>query len=42
VVGKNENESIIQDIRTMIDRFLTNPRCILLVVIPANVDFHNS
>jgi GTPase SAR1 family protein len=41
-VGAAEDKCIIDDIQNLLRSFLENPRCILLVVIPANVDFHNS
>lgn len=41
-VGAGEDARIIDDIQDLLRSFLENPRCILLVVIPANVDFHNS
>lgn len=40
--GANESKAIIQDIKDLLGSYLRNPRCILLVVVPANVDFHNS
>jgi GTPase SAR1 family protein len=41
-VGKGESESLVQDIAHLINEFLRNERCIILAVVPANVDFHNS
>jgi hypothetical protein len=41
-VGKGESEDIIEDIRALIDKYLQNKRCVVLAIIPANVDFHNS
>jgi interferon-induced GTP-binding protein Mx1 len=41
-VGKNESKSIVEDIKTLIEGYLTNERCMILAVQPANVDFHNS
>lgn len=41
-VGKDEPESIIGDVRNMINEYLVNTRCIILAIVPANVDFHNS
>lgn len=38
----NESDSLKQDIEYLIEKYLTNPNCILLAVVPANVDFHNS
>ena len=40
--GVNEDASIIEDIKALIDDYLSNSRCVILAVIPANVDFHNS
>eukprot|EP01032_Pedospumella_encystans_P016705 gene16705-19051_t len=41
-VGKNETKRLIDDIKRLIDSYLSNPRCVILAVQPANVDFHNS
>lgn len=41
-VGKNETKRLIDDIKQLIDSYLSNPRCVILAVQPANVDFHNS
>ena len=41
-VGKGESESLVKEIEQLIDEFLRNERCIILAVVPANVDFHNS
>lgn len=38
-VSKHEPKSIISDIRRSIDFYLANPRCVILAVHPANVDF---
>ncbi|CAB9530707.1 Interferon-induced GTP-binding protein [Seminavis robusta] len=40
--GVNESASIVEDIKALIDDYLTNSRCVILAVVPANVDFHNS
>jgi len=40
--GINEDESIIEDIKALIGEYLANSRCVILAVVPANVDFHNS
>jgi GTPase SAR1 family protein len=42
VAGRGESESIIEDIDLLIKEYLENPRCVILAVVPANVDFHNS
>ena len=41
-VGKDESESIIEDIQLLIKDYLINDRCVMLTVVPANIDFHNS
>lgn len=40
--GKDESEGLIAAIRQLIQEFLKNERCVILAVVPANVDFHNS
>jgi interferon-induced GTP-binding protein Mx1 len=40
--GKGESETLGADIKDLIDVYLKNKRCVILAVIPANVDFHNS
>jgi GTPase SAR1 family protein len=40
--GKDEDASIITDINALINDYLKNSRCVILAVVPANVDFHNS
>lgn len=40
--GKDESENIVTDIRALIEDYLRNPRCVILAIVPANVDFHNS
>jgi len=40
--GKGESESLTQDIQSLLEDYLQNPRCVILAVLPANVDFHNS
>jgi GTPase SAR1 family protein len=40
--GKGESESLGREIQVLIDKYLRNERCIILAVVPANVDFHNS
>ncbi|KAJ1441760.1 P-loop containing nucleoside triphosphate hydrolase protein [Ochromonadaceae sp. CCMP2298] len=42
VAGKGESASIIVDIQLLIKEYLENERCVVLAVVPANVDFHNS
>lgn len=41
-VGTGEDESIISDINELIKEFLMNERCIILAIVPANVEYHNS
>ena len=41
-IGKNESKDLIDDINNLIADFLRNERCIILAIVPANVDFHNS
>mmetsp|Transcript_31005 Transcript_31005/g.33877 ORF Transcript_31005/g.33877 Transcript_31005/m.33877 type:complete len:411 (-) Transcript_31005:1501-2733(-) len=41
-VGRGESSSIIDDIQALNQEYLDNERCIILAIIPANVDFHNS
>lgn len=40
--GKGESKNLSSDIQSLIDDYLTNPRCVILAVHPSNVDFHNS
>jgi GTPase SAR1 family protein len=40
--GVNESQTISNDIQSLINEYLQNKRCIILAVVPANVDFHNS
>ncbi|CAJ1965009.1 unnamed protein product [Cylindrotheca closterium] len=40
--GKGESAGLSQDIEALLSDYLTNPRCVILAVLPANVDFHNS
>jgi interferon-induced GTP-binding protein Mx1 len=39
---KDENKSLVGDTAKLVDEYLRNERCIILAVVPANVDFHNS
>eukprot|EP01038_Epipyxis_sp_PR26KG_P015387 gene15387-20750_t len=41
-VAKDEDENIVTEIRDLIDSYLVNKRCVILAIVPANVDFHNS
>lgn len=40
--GKDESASLSDDIQSLLTDYLKNPRCVILAVLPANVDFHNS
>ena len=40
--GKGESETIVEDIQALNGEYLKNERCIILAIVPANVDFHNS
>lgn len=40
--GIDEAPTLMEDIEHLMDTYLHNTRCIILAVIPANVDFHNS
>jgi GTPase SAR1 family protein len=42
IAGADEKASIVDDIQALNQEYLTNERCIILAVVPANVDFHNS
>lgn len=40
--GQDESETLVADIQHLLAEYLQNPRCIILAVLPANVDYHNS
>lgn len=40
--GQDEAETLVSDIEKLVEEYLQNPRCVILAVVPANVDFHNS
>jgi GTPase SAR1 family protein len=40
--GKGESASLPEDIQSLLVDYLKNPRCVILAILPANVDFHNS
>ncbi|KAK1745827.1 dynamin family protein [Skeletonema marinoi] len=40
--GKNESATLAEDIQGLMNDYLKNPRCVILAVLPCNVDFHNS
>ena len=41
-LGKDESESIREDIQSLMMEYLENKRCVILAVLPSNVDYHNS
>jgi GTPase SAR1 family protein len=40
--GADESETLVEDVEQLIEEYLRNQRCVILAVVPANVDFHNS
>ena len=40
--GIGESDNLVHNIQNLIDEYLRNPRCVILAVHPAPVDFHNS
>jgi GTP-binding protein EngB required for normal cell division len=40
--GKSESATLSEDIQGLMSEYLANPRCVILAVLPSNVDFHNS
>jgi GTPase Era involved in 16S rRNA processing len=40
--GKDESQTLSQEIEVLIGDYLKNERCVILAVVPANVDFHNN
>ncbi|KAL7538564.1 LOW QUALITY PROTEIN: hypothetical protein ACHAXR_008639 [Thalassiosira sp. AJA248-18] len=40
--GKDESATLAGDIHGLMNDYLVNPRCVILAVLPCNVDFHNS
>lgn len=40
--GQNENDNIINEIKDMVSLFFSSPRTVILCIVPANNDFHNS
>jgi len=40
--GRGESATLAEDIQSLIEDYLKNPRCVILAVHPCNVDFHNS
>ena len=41
-VAKDESSTLCEEIDALINDYLKNKRCVILAVVPANVDFHNS
>ena len=41
-VGDQENQSLVDEVAALTNSYLDNDRCVVLAVVPANVDFHNS
>ncbi|TYZ68099.1 hypothetical protein PybrP1_005227 [[Pythium] brassicae (nom. inval.)] len=41
-VGDNEDQSIIARVRQLVDRYMRQERTIIIAVVPANVDMHNT
>ena len=40
--GADESETLMEDVDNLMVEYLGNNRCVILAVVPANVDFHNS
>jgi GTPase SAR1 family protein len=40
--GRGESDAIVTEVTELLREYLKNERCLILVVQPANVDFHNS
>jgi interferon-induced GTP-binding protein Mx1 len=40
--AKDESATLVQDVELLVQEYLSNTRCVILAVQPANVDFHNS
>eukprot|EP00854_Cymbomonas_tetramitiformis_P012088 gene12088-14284_t len=40
--GDKESQTLGKDVKELIHEYLPNDRCVILAVVPANVDFHNS
>lgn len=38
----DESDDLITEVDALTETYLRNPRCLILAVLPANVDFHNS
>jgi GTP-binding protein EngB required for normal cell division len=40
--GFDESPTLMEDVEHLMETYLNNTRCIILALVPANVDFHNS
>jgi len=40
--AEDESENFVHDVQSLLAEYLENRRCVILAVVPANVDFHNS
>jgi GTPase SAR1 family protein len=40
--GRGESEALAEEIQDLIDEYLDNSKCVILAILPCNVDFHNS
>jgi len=40
--GKEESKTLAEDITALMNDYLSNPLCVILAVMPCNVDYHNS
>ena len=41
-IGKDDSTTLSESIQSLLQDYLKNPRCVILAVLPSNVDFHNS
>ena len=41
-VGDKENQSLVNEVAALTKSYLDNERCVVLAVVPANVEYHNS
>ncbi|KAG2857930.1 hypothetical protein PC114_g28457, partial [Phytophthora cactorum] len=41
-IGDHEDQSIIPRVRQMVDRYMKQERTVIIAVVPANVDMHNT
>lgn len=40
--GTDDSETLVTDVQQLLRDYLQNPRCIIIAILAANVDFHNS